>query len=175
MDDSLPPATLPTPSQSAPPPPPPNPEKDRLIQEISLALHARAEASQARTQSALSGVAAQRTSLQRAEAAMERERAELQHLSDSCDQNAEILKERISMAERVIQEAKNTEPPGIDEVVVAPSVVHQQLYDCVAEDMAIEDTIYVLGKALDGEKVELEAFLKVWFGLWIVESVWEWY
>jgi hypothetical protein len=36
-----------------------------------------------------------------------------------------------------------------------------RLYDLVTEDMAIEDTIYVLGKALDKERISLDVFLKV--------------
>jgi hypothetical protein len=36
-----------------------------------------------------------------------------------------------------------------------------RLYDLVTEDMAIEDTIYVLGKALDKERICLDVFLKV--------------
>lgn len=36
-----------------------------------------------------------------------------------------------------------------------------RLYDLVTEDMAIEDTIYVLGKALDRERISLDVFLKV--------------
>jgi len=64
------------------------------------------------------------------------------------------------MADDLIREVKNREAPNIDAVVVAPTVVHNQLYELVTDDMAIEDTIYVLGKALDKERVSLEVFLK---------------
>jgi len=47
-------------------------------------------------------------------------------------------------------------------VVVAPTVVHSQLYELVTDDMAIEDTIYVLGKALDKERISLEVFFKAY-------------
>jgi ESCRT-I complex subunit TSG101 len=67
------------------------------------------------------------------------------------------------MAERVIDECRAREPPNVDQVVVAPSVVENQLYDLVTEDLGIEDTIYALARALDGEKITLEAFLKVSF------------
>jgi len=60
----------------------------------------------------------------------------------------------------VIDECHAREPPNVDQVVVAPSVVENQLYDLVTEDLGIEDTIYALAKALDGEKITLEAFLK---------------
>ena len=55
------------------------------------------------------------------------------------------------------------EGPGVDELVCGESVVHNQLIELVAEDLALEDTIYQLGKALSGESVnlDLEKFLKV--------------
>ncbi|KAI5793130.1 tumor susceptibility protein [Geopyxis carbonaria] len=149
----------PSPVQNAPPPPP-NPEKDRVIHQISLALHQRAEATAARAQEGLQSAAAMREAMKQAESAMERERTELNRLAEICDKDTEILHERIAMAERVIEDARRVEPPNVDEAVVAPSVVHSQLYDLVTEDMAIEDTIYVLGKALDREKIPLEVFLK---------------
>jgi hypothetical protein len=65
------------------------------------------------------------------------------------------------MAEGVIQDCRNRDLPDVDSMVVAGSVVETQLYDLVAEDMAIEDTIYVLGKALDRERIGLDVFLKV--------------
>jgi len=67
------------------------------------------------------------------------------------------------MAEAVIQDCRTRELPEVDSMVVAGSVVEMQLYDLVAEEMAIEDTIYVLGKALDRERITLEVFLKVSF------------
>lgn len=48
-----------------------------------------------------------------------------------------------------------------------------RLYDLVTEDMAIEDTIYVLGKALDKERISLDVFLKVLYhGLPCMSSKW---
>lgn len=69
------------------------------------------------------------------------------------------------MAEAVIQDCRTRELPEVDSMVVAGSVVETQLYELVAEEVAIEDTIYVLGKALDRERITLEVFLKVNFPL----------
>jgi ESCRT-I complex subunit TSG101 len=82
-----------------------------------------------------------------------------------CNSDSEILRERIAMAEGVIQDCRTRELPDVDSMVVAGSVVETQLYDLVAEDQAIEDTIYVLGKALDKERIPLDVFLKVGDGL----------
>ncbi|KAL0639106.1 Suppressor protein stp22 of temperature-sensitive alpha-factor receptor and arginine permease [Maublancomyces gigas] len=158
---SLPPTEISPPLSAAPPPLPPNPEKDHLLQEISRALHTRAESALAKTHTSLEQTAAQCESIIRAEAKMERERAELGRAIELCDKDAEILRERIAMAGEVIRDAESREVPGVDTVVVAPTVVHTQLYDLVTEDMAIEDTIYVLGRALDRERISLDVFLKV--------------
>ncbi|KAJ3018155.1 hypothetical protein HKX48_003067 [Thoreauomyces humboldtii] len=48
----------------------------------------------------------------------------------------------------------------LDKVVTAPTVVHNQLLDLVAEDHAIDDTLYYLGKALDAEKISGSIYMK---------------
>lgn len=111
---------------AAPPPLPPNPEKDRLIQEITKALQARAEAHHAKMHVSLEQAAAQCEAILRAESSMERERAELARIMELCDKDVDILKERIAMAGEVIKDAESRELPGVDTVVVAPTVVHTQ-------------------------------------------------
>ncbi|KAI5853932.1 ESCRT-I component [Tricharina praecox] len=156
--DSPSPALTPLPLH--PPPPPPNPEKSHLLARIGAALHTLAETSHSQTSSALSGASAQRTALQAALLQLEREAHELRHINGVCNSDAEILRERIAMAEAVIQDCRTRELPDVDAMVVAGSVVETQLYELVAEEMAIEDTIYVLSKALDRERITLEVFLK---------------
>ena len=39
-----------------------------------------------------------------------------------------------------------------------------RLFELVAEEIAIEDTIYLLGKALSQDKVELNAYMRVTIG-----------
>jgi ESCRT-I complex subunit TSG101 len=134
-----------------------------LISKIASALHSRASAAHSQTTSAFSAAAAQREALLRAEAALEREKLELSHQAELCDKDTEILLERIAAAERVIDECRARGPPDVDAVVVAPSVLQNQVYELVTEDMAISDTLYVLGKALDRERISLDVFLKVCF------------
>jgi len=40
-------------------------------------------------------------------------------------------------------------------------VTDDRLFNLVAEDLAIEDTMEILAKALDYERISLDAFLKV--------------
>ncbi|KAF8251151.1 UEV-domain-containing protein [Wilcoxina mikolae CBS 423.85] len=166
LDSPAPPLAIsPSASDTPAPPPPPNPEKDYLISCIASNLHTLAATTHSQTASALTGAAAQHSALCAAFANLEREAHELRHIAAVCDSDSEILRERIAMAEGVIQECRTRELPDVDSMVVAGSVVETQLYDLVAEDQAIEDTIYVLGKALDKERIPLDVFLKVGDGL----------
>ncbi|KAK6514224.1 hypothetical protein TWF506_008625 [Arthrobotrys conoides] len=148
-------------SKSAVPPPlPPNPEKDRLINEIAKILQQKADAASMKTMASLEQTISQAEAMAKTEAYMERERIELIRINDVCEKDQRILNERIGMADDLIREVRDREAPNIDGVVVAPTVVHNQLYELVTDDMAIEDTIYVLGKALDKERITLDVFLK---------------
>ncbi|KAF3086887.1 hypothetical protein TWF102_007535 [Orbilia oligospora] len=162
-DDDNASSLLPTPATSklaVPPPLPPNPEKDRLINEIAKILQQKADAASAKTMASLEQTTSQAEAMAKTEAYMERERIELTRINDVCEKDQRILNERIGMADELIREVRDREAPNIDAVVVAPTVVHNQLYELVTDDMAIEDTIYVLGKALDKERITLDVFLK---------------
>ncbi|KAK6332494.1 hypothetical protein TWF730_004160 [Orbilia blumenaviensis] len=163
-DNGITPSKIPsssTPSSSTIPPPlPRNPEKDRLITQISQILQQKAEAAASRTAASLEQTTSQAEAMAKTEAYMERERIELIRINDVCEKDQRILNERIAMADELIREVAGREAPNIDGVVVAPTVVHNQLYELVTDDMAIEDTIYVLGKALDKERITLDVFLK---------------
>ena len=64
-------------------------------------------------------------------------------------------------ADKVLEDAKRRTVPNIDEVLVAPTVVAGQLYQCVAEEKAIEESRGVLGKALDKGRIGGEVWAKV--------------
>lgn len=98
---------------------------------------------------------------------MLREEADLRQIGEMCDSNLSILTDRISAAEKLIRDLKappsqgsKWQVPEADKLVVATTVVHNQLYDLVTEDMAIEDALYVLGRALDRERVGLDVWMK---------------
>lgn len=153
------------PSAHPPPPLPPNPQKDHIINSIAQAIHQLALESASKTQTALEQASIQREALQRAESKMVREESELRALEGLCDVDSGILRDRITMAEKLVRELQEGKwvVPEADKLVVATTVVHGQLYDLVCEDMAIEDAMFVLGRALDKEKVGLDVFLKVSF------------
>jgi ESCRT-I complex subunit TSG101 len=55
--------------------------------------------------------------------------------------------------------------PGVDEVLVAPTVVGQQMYELVAEERACAEAREVLGRALDRGRVGAEAWVRAMRGL----------
>lgn len=65
-------------------------------------------------------------------------------------------------ADGVIEEAKRRkDPPGVDEVLVAPTVVGGQLYELCAEERALEEARGVIGRGLDRGRVGVEVWAKV--------------
>lgn len=56
-------------------------------------------------------------------------------------------------------------PPSVDELLVAPTAVANQLYDAVAEERALGDTIFVLGRAVEKGRINPQTFVKVTRGL----------
>ena len=63
-------------------------------------------------------------------------------------------------ADDCIKNAKHRTVPGVDEVLVAPTVVGEQLYKLVAEDKACVDVRGMLGRALDKGRVGSEDWVK---------------
>lgn len=65
-------------------------------------------------------------------------------------------------ADGVVEEAKRRkDPPGVDEVLVAPTVVGGQLYELCAEERALEEARGVIGRGLDRGRVGVEVWAKV--------------
>lgn len=140
---------------------PPNPEKLQSLDHLRHALHSiiqnEVKVEQDTDQNALNHTT---DTLKWVEDQLGFEKNELDRLGAACEENQRILAEKIEQAKRVTVEARSAPQPNIDDVVCAENVVYNQLYDLVAEDHAIEDTIYVLSKALDRDQIKLEPFMK---------------
>lgn len=95
-----------------------------------------------------------------AEQAVKRERIQLKRMIESSENNIKILNDKITAAKNVISDATSRSIPHIDELVSAETIVYNQLYELVAEDRAIDDSLYVLDKALDHDIIQLEPFMK---------------
>ncbi|BFZ61665.1 Suppressor protein stp22 of temperature-sensitive alpha-factor receptor and arginine permease [Saitoella coloradoensis] len=145
---------------AAPPPKPPNPEHAMLLQQIFSKFDMLARESCERTQRTLEEARVRREEMLEIEKAQREEKAEVEHLGALAERNIGVLRESIAKAESITTTALSTPLPDPNTLLTAPSVVHQQLYELVAEDAAISDTIYVLGRCLEGERVGFEGFLR---------------
>ena len=83
-------------------------------------------------------------------------------LSALLSSNAQALRQAIGDADRVINGDDTTrrEPPAIDDLLVAPTVVGNQLYDVAAEERALGDAIFVLGRAVERGRLNPAVFAR---------------
>ena len=148
---------LPGPANSgtpAPAPPiPPNPEKEHLLQALSMSLVQQAQAKVNQNFSAIAPLQAQQTALRAAHQRLEAEIRQLEHLSSTLDSNESILRRSIHDCDATIHRAKSMQQPPIDEVLIAPTMVANQLWTLCAEEASCREAMYVLQKAVDRGRV----------------------
>lgn len=92
---------------------------------------------------------------------MQAEMAQLQQLESTLSSNERILHDAMREADRVMESVGQREQPNVDEVLVAPTVVGEQLYGLVAEERGISDAMFMLTKALDRGRIGGDVFVKV--------------
>ncbi|RYP45584.1 hypothetical protein DL768_008099 [Monosporascus sp. mg162] len=159
MDEPL-TLALPSPSNAPPPPIPPNPEKDALQRQLGSTLYALRQRARDQNASLLAGLAAQRSAMQTALTKLQSDAAALGPLSATLQSNAAILRQSIRDADGVIEGSRALPAPDIDALLVAPTVVANQLYDAVAEERALGDAIFVLGRAVERGRIGPAVFAK---------------
>ncbi|KAK3942817.1 protein ELC [Diplogelasinospora grovesii] len=160
MDDDL-TLSIPSPSNIPAPPIPPNPEKDALLHQLAQTLHSMRQRSRAQNESSLAGLQAQRTAMLAAMNTIQAESAQLSQLSALLTSNTNILKDSIHKADGVIESSARHPAPNIDELLVAPTVVGNQLYELVAEERALADAIFVLGRAVERGRIAPGTFARM--------------
>ncbi|KAI0420577.1 UEV domain-containing protein [Xylaria grammica] len=164
MDEPL-TLALPSPSNFPAPPIPPNPEKDALLRQLALTLYAMRQRARQQNQSSLDGLSAQRTAMLNALQNIQNDSATLNPLSNLLASNTTVLQSSLGEADAVINNSKTHRPPAIDDLLVAPTVVGNQLYDVVAEERALGDAIFVLGRAVERGRISPAVFAKTTRGL----------
>ncbi|KAF3046929.1 hypothetical protein E8E12_008091 [Didymella heteroderae] len=142
------------------PPVPPNPQKDALLTALSQALVSQTLQVVASNQAAVAPLQAQQQALQTAYSRLQAELGELQHLDAALASNEQILKGAMVEADRAMDDARRRQAPDVDDVLVAPTVVGQQLYTLAAEERGIADALFVLGRALDKGRITADVFVK---------------
>jgi len=101
--------------------------------------------------------------LLKGEPAIADEMARLEAVRDVCLSVKDRMADVVGQADRNIHELQARPEPEVDELICGTNVVHNQLLDLIAEDNALEDTIYHLGRAFNADTRtpdELEKFLK---------------
>jgi ESCRT-I complex subunit TSG101 len=96
---------------------------------------------------------------------LQMESAQLTQLTALLTSNTSILQESLRKADKVIQDSASHPEPDIDELLVAPTVVGNQLYELVAEERALADAIFMLGRAVERGRIAPGTFAKMTRGL----------
>lgn len=89
------------------------------------------------------------------------EMGQLNQLSNMLTSNTNILNDALQKADRVVEGSKDHPMPDIDELLVAPTVVANQLYNLVAEERALGDAIFMLGRAMERGRISPAVFAKM--------------
>ncbi|KAI9644129.1 suppressor protein stp22 of temperature-sensitive alpha-factor receptor and arginine permease [Ciborinia camelliae] len=147
------------------PPVPPNPEKDMLLQKLAIALHSQRLHHTTQTTSSLPGLHAQQTSMLSTLNSMQSELSALESLSTLLATNTNILHTSLQTADQLLQSSQHRTPPSIDELLVAPTVAGNQLYELVCEERSLGDAIDVLGRAVERGRISGPTFAKLTRGL----------
>ncbi|KAF8311247.1 UEV-domain-containing protein [Clavulina sp. PMI_390] len=161
-DESLVPGGSPNvqPEPVAAPPRPPNPHVMALHNEI----HARITAQMALVTKAMTEdtdrLRAIQADLLAGEPAIRDEMGRLGAVRDVCRAVADKTREWVTQVEAAVTETKRRGEPEVDELVCSTTIVYNQLIELVAEDNAIEDTMYHLHRALNAGRIDLDRFTK---------------
>ncbi|KAI9813485.1 MAG: hypothetical protein M1827_004161 [Pycnora praestabilis] len=147
------------------PPIPPNPEKDALLTALSTTLRQYHHQSTTQAHAVQPSLHVQHHALQTAAQSLTQELQQLRSLDQILTTDERILHESMHEADHVISSAGTRSVPGVDEVLVAPTVVGGQLYELCAEEAALADILFVLGRGLDRGRVGGEGFVKQTRGL----------
>ncbi|KAJ3498965.1 hypothetical protein NLG97_g726 [Lecanicillium saksenae] len=159
LDDPL-TVDIPPPSTVKAPPIPPNPEKDQLLRQLAQTLAFMRQQSRQQNESSMAGLQAQRAAMVNAMAGVQSELGQLNQLSSVLSSNTNILHDALRKADGVIEGSASHAKPDIDELLVAPTVVSNQLYNLVAEERALGDAIFMLGRAVERGKIPPAVFAK---------------
>ncbi|KAH7419848.1 UEV domain-containing protein [Cadophora sp. MPI-SDFR-AT-0126] len=143
------------------PPIPPNPEKDMLLHNLGRALHAQRQHTRNQTISSLPGLEAQHKAMLTSLASMQAEIQALESLNNLLSANANNLHTALHDADAVIDQSQHRTAPNVDELLVAPTVVGNQLYELVSEERSLGDALFVLGRAVERGRISPAVFAKM--------------
>ncbi|KAK3700733.1 Suppressor protein stp22 of temperature-sensitive alpha-factor receptor and arginine permease [Vermiconidia calcicola] len=142
------------------PPIPPNPEKEHLLHALSASLVQQVQQKVNQNLSAIAPLQAQQNALRAAHERFEAEIRQLEQLDKTLASNEAILRRSIQECDHTIETAKSKPPPPIDDVLIAPTMVANQLWTLCAEEAACKEAMYVLQKAVVRGRVSGNDFVR---------------
>ncbi|KAN0064771.1 Suppressor protein stp22 of temperature-sensitive alpha-factor receptor and arginine permease [Thecaphora frezii] len=143
-----------------PPPRPPNPELLAMHERLLDKIQSRLASLSASLEQSNQHLQVLSSDLDRGRPAIEDEMRRLEAVRDVCRATGDRMEATVEEAKERIEWLRNKEEPDVDGMVLATSIVGNQLVDLVAEDNAIEDALYQLSRALNAERIDLDRFLK---------------
>ncbi|WFD31123.1 suppressor protein stp22 of temperature-sensitive alpha-factor receptor and arginine permease [Malassezia sp. CBS 17886] len=150
-----------TPSSHPPPPQRPmNPELAQLQDRAHAKLAGRLQQLRASMQDADAQLRVLHDDLERGTSAIHDETQRLQAVKEVCTGSARQLAASVEQAAQRTVELRAKADPAVDSMLVATNLAENQLLQLMAEDQAIEDTLYQLGRALHSEQLSLDRFIK---------------
>lgn len=93
--------------------------------------------------------------------AIEDELARLSAVREVCKTRAERLEATLESANRRRSELDARPQPPLSEIVLADSIVGEQLISLMSSDLALTDTLYHLSRALQSEQIDVDRYLKL--------------
>ncbi|KAI6944837.1 hypothetical protein KC355_g15299 [Hortaea werneckii] len=147
---------------STAPPIPPNPEKEHLLSALSSTLATQTQAKVSQNLQAVAPLQAQNSALRAAIGKLEKEVQGLEEWGRVLDSNEGILRRSIKECEGVVGRYKSTSSatqqdgaggthhPPIDDILVPPTLVANQLWTLCAEEASCREAMYVLQQAVWG-------------------------
>ena len=128
---------------------------------LSESLVAQATHKVQQAQSAIAPLTAQWHALSEAHSRLQSELQQLQQLDAVLDTNEAILHQSIRDCTKVIEASRQMPQPNIDEVLVAPTVAAQQLWNLCADEVAIKEAMYCLQRAVGAGRVGSAEFVRL--------------
>lgn len=148
-------------TSGAPPPPRPmNPELLAMHDRLFAKLDSRLASLSSSLENSNQQLRVLSSDLDRGRPAIDDEMSRLKAVRDVCQTTGDRLEETVVQARERVSMLRQKEDPDPDTMVMATSIVGNQLIDLVAEDNAIGDTLYQLGRALNAERIDFDRFLK---------------
>lgn len=102
----------------------------------------------------------QNRQLNEGELSIEQEYRALCDIKERLKCNNLVLETRSKEIDKITEDVNAMPDVQVDEALCGTTVVANQLFELVADDNAIADTVYFLAKALNSERIDLATFMK---------------